>query len=316
MYRAPVLLRNGHLHTLYAALLGRRARVPFERERIETPDDDFLDLDWARRGSGRLLILSHGLEGSSGSRYIVNTAAVGLAAGWDILAWNMRGCSGEPNRRVYSYHSGKSEDLATVIEHARALSRYRRIGLIGFSVGGNITLRYLALAGESLPRELAGAATFSVPCDLAAAATHLSCPANYLYLRRFLTSLKRGIAAKARHHPGQLDLSGLQRISSFHDFDSRYTAPLNGFPSAEAYWWAASSAPLLARIRCPTLLVNAADDPLLPAACTPRPETLKGGAVALECPLTGGHAAFLGGTGFWPARRALDLLEGMLKRGP
>ena len=185
-FHPPALLAGGHLQTILAALLPRRIALATERERLELPDGDFLDLDWTRAGHDRLAILSHGLEGSSTQKYVRGLAATLHAAGWDVLAWNFRGCSGEPNRLLRAYHSGDTADLAAVI--ARAARDYPRIVLAGFSLGGNVTLKYV---GEVPPHPaIIAAAAISVPLDLASSARALDqCRGNRLYLRRFIVPL-------------------------------------------------------------------------------------------------------------------------------
>ena len=288
-FRPPALLRNGHVQTLLPVVLRRWARVPFVRERLELDDGDFLDLDWHRAGSDRVAILSHGLEGSSQQPYIRGMAAALHADGWDVLAWTFRGCSGEPNRLLRFYHSGESGDLAAVVRHAAR--SHAQIGLVGFSLGGNVLLKYL---GEGAHPAVIAAAAISAPVDLASCARVMDERAdNRIYLWRFIAALRAKIAAKARQFPGRLDVSALHEVRGFFDFDDRYTAPLHGFLGAEDYWARSSARPLLPRITVPTLLLNARNDPLLAPAAFPWMEAEASPHFFLEAPASGGHVGFL-----------------------
>ncbi|MDB6119963.1 MAG: alpha/beta hydrolase, partial [Verrucomicrobiaceae bacterium] len=252
-FRPPLLLSNGHVQTILGAFV-RPAALAFTRERLELPDGDFLDLDWHRSKYKRLAILSHGLEGSSAAAYIKGTARALHAAGWDALAWNMRGCSGELNRLARSYHSGATEDLRAVIEHAA--KRYQSIALVGFSLGGNVTLKYL---GEAPPHPaISSAACVSVPVDLRASADALDQHFwNRLYLRRFLTTMVIKIQHKAKQFPGQITEVAPERVRTLREFDDLFTAPLHGFKDAEDYWAKCSSRQFLVNLTVPTLLINA-----------------------------------------------------------
>ena len=197
-FRPPPFLRNGHIQTILPVLLPRRLSIAFERERLELEDGDFLDLDWARMGGDKLAILSHGLEGCSDDGCNRGMATALHAAGWDALAWNLRGCGQEINRLPRFYHSGETGDLGAVIRFAA--TRYSRIALIGFSLGGNMTLKYL---GEASPHPaVIGAVAISVPIDLAATARALDHRwSNRIYLRRFIKSLIAKVENKARRFP-------------------------------------------------------------------------------------------------------------------
>lgn len=307
-FQSPAWLRNGHAQTILPTLLPRRVRAAFVRERLELDDGDFLDLDWLRAGHGRVAILSHGLEGNSTQRYIRGLAAALHAAGWDVLAWNFRGCSGEINRLLRFYHSGETGDLAAVVRHAAA--SYPRIALAGFSLGGNVTLKYL---GEAPPHPaVIGAVAISAPVDLASCAQVLDeRPENAIYLRRFLASLIAKISAKERCFPGQLDVQAGRGVRSFREFDGLYTAPLHGFRDAEDYWARASSRPFLPRIGVPALLLNALNDPFLAPPAFPWPEAEASEHVFLEAPASGGHVGFLDlvrGVAPWSEQRVVSFL--------
>jgi predicted alpha/beta-fold hydrolase len=307
-FRPPLFLRNGHLQTILPALLPRRIPLRFERERWEMPDGDFLDLDWARKGHARLAILSHGLEGDSANNYIRGMAAALNAAGWDALAWNFRGCSGEPNRLPRFYHSGETGDLAAVIAHAAPA--YPRIALIGFSLGGNVTLKYL---GEAPPHPAVVAGVgISVPVELASSSRMLDQRwANGIYLRRFMKSLVAKVRAKALQFPDQFNVTGLEGVRTFALFDGRYTAPLHGFHDAHDYWTRSSARQFLPGITVPTLLLNARNDPFLGPECFPFSEAHLNPALFLETPPSGGHVGFLDlvrGIEPWSEQRVVKFL--------
>lgn len=311
-YCAPLLLRNGHLQTIYPSLARNLSPDLYQRERIITPDEDFLDLDWARVGSRKLAILSHGLEGSAHRHYMIGMAQALNRQGWDALAWNYRGCSGEVNRALRFYHNGAIDDLDVVVQHALGTGSYDEIALIGFSLGGNLTLVYLGARPSSLDPRIQKAVVFSVPCDLAASARMLAKRSNRLYMEQFLQSLHGKIRMKMAVIPGALNDEGFERIRDFKDFDDRYTAPIHGFRDAANYWKKCSSGQFIPAIRVPTLLVNALDDPFLADGCYPIEAASASGWVHLEMPRTGGHVGFVlfNRQGrYWSEQRAAEFLE-------
>jgi len=296
-------------------------RVPFEydrRERIGTPDDDFLDLDWGYLrtngdpGVSRAAILTHGLEGSADRTYMRGMAQALVRRNWDVCAWNLRGCSGEPNRRVPTYHSGKTEDLAVVVEHVLA-EGYTEIALVGFSLGGNMTLKYLGERGGDVDPRIDRAAVFSVPVQLAASARRISSLPNWHYSQYFLRSLRQTIRAKAKQHPDAVSTEPFADIRTLRDFDDVYTAPLNGFRSAADYYDRASSRQFLDDLTVPTLLVNARNDPFLADSCYPVDAARSSDALTLETPESGGHVGFVAFNDageYWSEQRAGDWLSG------
>jgi predicted alpha/beta-fold hydrolase len=311
-YNAPFLLRNGDLQTIYPAVMRKLSHTLYKRERIYTPDDDFLDLDWLRISSRKLVILSHGLEGSTYRPYIVGMATLMNRHGWDALAWNYRGCSGESNLRLRMYHNGSIDDLDCVVRHALGTGMYDAVALVGFSLGGNLTLMYLGGMADTLDTRIRGSVAFSVPCDLKAGATRLASTKNWLYMQQFLVSLHEKIKRKMKLMPGAIDDDGFDRIRDFKGFDDRYTAPIHGFKNAEDYWEQCSSARFLSAIRVPTLIVNAFDDPFLASECYPIEQAKESPYVHLEIPLNGGHVGFVqfneDGT-YWSENRAVEFLE-------
>jgi predicted alpha/beta-fold hydrolase len=311
-YAPPRFLQNAHVQSIAPILVRRVAGINYQRTRIETPDNDFLDLDYSCVGSRRVGIVSHGLEGDSSRPYVLGMVRALNRRGWDAVAWNFRGCSGEPNRLLRFYHSGDSQDLHSVVTSVLARGLYTQLALIGFSLGGNITLKYLGERGPDVAPQIIAAAAFSVPCDLTSASHAMSRPGNAIYMTRFLAMLHQKIRWKMELFPEAIDDRGYRKIRTFKDFDDRYTAPLNGFQDAEDYWQKASSKPILANIMVPSLLVNAADDPFLAPACYPLDAALENSSLFLEVPPHGGHVGFVtlsqDGT-YWSEQRATGFLE-------
>ncbi|MGD9217314.1 MAG: alpha/beta fold hydrolase [Desulfobacteraceae bacterium] len=311
-YRPPFYLRNGHLQTICPALFRRFDVNLYRRERIETDDGDFLDLDWSNVGSSMLGIISHGLEGNSHRPYVVGMASMLNQKGWDALAWNYRSCSGQINRRLRFYHNGSIDDLGTVVQYALGNKHYEKIVLIGFSLGGNLTLVYLGSHGSELPPQVVCAAVFSVPCDLAASADVLARMRCKPYMRNFLSSLHQKIREKMKVMPEQIHDRGFHRIKNFKEYDDRYTAPLHGFKSAEDYWEKCSSIAYIPKVRIPTLIVNALDDPFLADKCYPVKAASESPYVYLETPRSGGHVGFIqfnGDKSYWSENRAMEFIR-------
>ena len=312
------LHRGAHLQTILPSALRRVRGVRYHRERLELPDGDFLDLDWSRtrQPSQRLVVLSHGLEGSTDRHYIKGMVKHFNAAGWDALAWNCRSCSGEMNRLPRLYHHGATDDLAAVVHHALATGRYHALVLVGVSLGGNLTLKYLGEQGEALPPQVRGGVGISVPVDLAASEAVLAQPGNGIYLRRFLKKLKPKVEVMAQRVAG-LSLAGYEQITRFAQFDERYTAPLHGFAGAADYYARVSSGAFLAGITRPALILSAANDPFLAPTCFPREFAVRSRVVYLEAPAQGGHVGFVSVGALWGAptvaeARALEFAQSLV----
>ncbi len=291
--------------------------VTTARERIETPDDDFIDLDWSPRRRGkRLAIITHGLEGHARSNYCQGMARALHRAGWDVLAWNFRGCSGEPNRQLRSYHSGATGDLQLVLEHVFASNTYPQVSLIGFSLGGNLTLKYVGDHGPELDPRIRSVVALSVPCDLASSAAQLEHWHNRIYMARFMRSLRAKVREKATRFPDALRTEGLDEMRTFAQFDDAYTAPIHGFAGADDYWTQCSCRHVLDRITVPTLLINALDDPFLSPACYPHEAAAANPCFTLETPRHGGHLGFVDFNKdgiYWSERRAVAFLEATIR---
>ncbi len=317
-YRPPWWYRGRHLQTLWGPLFRPLGRPALRRERLETPDGDFLDLDWLAGApeGGPLLLILHGLEGSSRSHYVTGLLREARRLGWRAVALNFRSCSGEINRVPRLYHSGETRDLEWVV--ARLLDREPalRLGLVGVSLGGNVILKWLGQQGKDAPEPVMAAAAISTPFDLAACARTLDRGLRRsLYTASFLRTMKAKARRKAYLYDGRLDLAAVMRARTFAEYDRLFTAPLNGFADEHDYWARSSSGRYLAGIHRPTLLINAANDPFVP------PESLPTSAVAtsrwLEAAFIseGGHAGFLEGPlglSSWAERRTLAFLRGHL----
>ena len=317
-YRPLRWLRNGHSNTMASFLYRQGVDDPFyQRTRIDTPDQDFLDLDFAQVGSHNLIIVLHGLEGSSGSGYIKTMVRAIHHKGWDALVVNMRGCSGEPNRTYSSYHSGKSDDLDTVVKYVLENYHYHRIGILGFSLGGNITLRYMGEQRTQVPEPIKGGVAISVPCDLGSTAIRLSDWDNIVYLKRFLKDLKAKAYEKKKNFPdAPFTIEEIESVKSFKDFDDLYTGSAHGFGDAQGYWDNCSSTYVVDQIERPTLLINAWDDPFLTPECFPREAAENNPDFFFNQTKYGGHVGFsnqgLGDS--WHEAQALYFLEEQFRK--
>ncbi|MBP6828605.1 MAG: alpha/beta fold hydrolase [Saprospiraceae bacterium] len=306
---------NGHLQTLYPGVFRRVHGVDYQRERINTPDRDFLDLDWIRQGSKRLLLLTHGLEGNSGRQYIRGAAKLFSRHHWDVLAWNCRSCSGEMNRAFRMYHHGDIDDIGTVVQHALRTGGYTDVALVGFSMGANISMKYLGVTGENAPAPIRAAVVFSAPCDLQSGSEVLDRWENAFYRKRFMRALIKKIRVKNAQFPGRLDLAKISEIRCWRDFDEYFSAPISGYRDAADFYRNASAKNFIPGIRVPTLLVNALNDPILTPACMPVDLARQNDAFYLEMTEAGGHCGFqdrLNGEFFWSERRALEFVTSFL----
>lgn len=310
IYSPPFLFGNCHVQTIYPVLFRKINSFSYTRERITTFDNDFLDMDWSCTQNNRLAIISHGLEGNTTRTYVKAMAKALNDGGWDVLAWNYRSCSGEPNRLLRSYHNGVTEDLAWVIDHGKNKGRYHEIALVGFSLGGNLTLVHLGR--DKVDPIVTKAVVFSVPCDLRASAYVLAKPVNKLYMKRFLIMLRKKIQAKMITMPGAIDDKGYEKIKTFREFDDRYTAPIHGFKDAHDYWKKCSSLQFIPKIKIPTLIINAVNDPFLPKECFPVAEAGYNRNITLKMPKSGGHVGFISfnKTGqYWSEHQAVSFLN-------
>lgn len=285
---------------------------------MATSDGDFVDLDWLDgAGDAPVVLVLHGLEGSTGSHYVVGLLREAAARGWRAAALNFRSCSGELNRLPRFYHSGDTGDLDEVVRLLVERDPDVCLGVVGVSLGGNVLLKWLGEREVDVPKQLQGAVAISVPFDLVACARALDrgLP-RLLYTTNFLRTLKAKVRRKARVFPGFVDVAAVLRARTFAQYDRALTAPLHGFADEMDYWTRSSSGPYLDRVRRPTLLINALDDPFVPSGTLPDPRRLPAGVQAEFVP-GGGHVGFVEGPWPWRARswaerRALEFLAGVL----
>ncbi|MDO7912005.1 hydrolase [Pseudomonas monteilii] len=303
-FHPAVGLGNPHLQTLWGPFIRRQPGLSRTRERLWLDDGDFLDLDWHGPHSAQapLVVVLHGLTGSSQSPYVIGLQRALAACGWASVAVNWRGCSGEPNRLARSYHSGISEDLAQVVEHLRRVRPLAPLHAVGYSLGGNVLLKYLGERGAD--SALHAAVAVSVPFRLDQCADRIALGFSRVYQAHFMRELSAHLSAKHDYLRQQGHLEGLAalerlgplgRLRTFWDFDGKVTAPLNGFDSAQDYYRRASSRYYLGQIETPTLIIQARDDPFIFAHSLPTAEELAPGT-SFELHARGGHVGFVEGS--------------------
>ncbi|RRV04931.1 hydrolase [Pseudomonas sp. v388] len=308
-------LGNPHLQTLWGPLWRKRTLLARTRERMWLKDGDFLDLDWhgPHEADAPLVLVLHGLTGSSNSPYVAGLQKAMATQGWASVALNWRGCSGEPNLLSRSYHSGASEDLAEVIEHLRALRPLAPLYAVGYSLGGNVLLKHLGEVGAD--SELLGAVAVSVPFRLDESANRMGQGFSRIYQRHFMREMLSYIREKQRRfqHEGLSEglaelaaLGSLENMRTFWEFDGRVTAPLHGYVDAQDYYRRASSRFFLSRIQTPTLIIQAADDPFVFPHSLPEAGELSA-STEFELHAKGGHVGFVDGSlktpGYYLERR-------------
>ena len=308
-YRPGLIFRNAHINTIFPPVFRKIKQPPFVRERLTTPDNDFLDVDWLKKGNSRLAILCHGLEGSSDSQYIKGTANLLHEKSWDVLALNYRSCSGEINRQYRMYHSGATDDLHFVVSEVEIA--YSDIVLIGFSLGGNLVLKYCNDGIYELSQKIKKAVAVSVPVDLSGAAVEIMKPKNKIYERRFLKSLSQKALVKSRQFPDRFPIADFQKVKNLRDFDEYFTGPIHGFEGAENYYIRCSSLPFLENVRFPTLILNAKDDTFLSESCYPMHLAKASDLLYLSAPKYGGHVGFtvLGSEYYWEEMEIAAFVE-------
>jgi predicted alpha/beta-fold hydrolase len=322
-FAAPWWLRGAHAQTIGGRLLRRTGSVQFRRERLSTPDGDFLDLEYAHvpgmplPEDAPLVLKLHGLEGSAHSGYSVELARALAKRGVRSVGLNFRSCGGEMNRTARFYHSGETEDLALVLDHLLQSTPADRVGVLGFSLGGNVLLKYLGEENAGAGEKVRAAVAVSVPYDLAACADRMTHGAARVYSAFFLRSLRAKVRAKKAQLMGLCDVDRVLAARKVRDFDAALTAPLHGFAGTDEYYERSSAGQFLGAITVPTLLIHAMDDPIA------LPETIPHSAIAanpnLETAFTanGGHVGFVGGPGpwaptFWAERRGAEFLAAAL----
>ena len=297
-FRSPAWLQGGHMQTIWPYLLPR-PNVAFRRERVSVPDGDFWDFDWVdspRPEAGTpLVVLLHGLEGSSASHYARALMLAVEKRGWRGVIPHFRGCSGELNRLPRAYHSGDHVEAQAILDAIRArIAPGTPIYVVGVSVGGSVLINWLGRAGRDAAKLIKAAAAVSVPHDLMAAGISIDRGLNRIYVHNFLTTLKPKALAMADRYRGLIDPIKVRRAYTIDAFDTAVTAVLHGFADSADYWRRASAKPWLSGVKLPTLVLNARNDPFVPSESLPGPADASAD-VLLEQPDEGGHAGFLTG---------------------
>jgi len=309
-YHGSLLSINKHFETIYPALFRKvKDMAPVERERIELPDGDFIDIDFAKHPPGdsdKVVIISHGLEGDSTRPYVRGMMRAFFQNGWDVIAWNFRGCSGEMNRLLRFYNSGATDDLDLVVREA-VKRGYSEIYLVGFSLGGNLTVKFM---GEpyALQYPIKSAVAFSVPLDLWGCSREIDKWHNYLYAQRFLRSLIKKVIDKAKVYPSEIDVKGIRKVKTLFQFDDIFTGPLHGYAGAIDYYEKCSSIRFLKNVSAPLLVVNALNDTFLSKECFDETEFKNNRQAMLLKPAYGGHCGFadLGDDRYWSEKVAVS----------
>jgi len=311
-YNPPFLFKKGHFSTVYSGLYRKVKGVVQKRERITLSDDDFLDLDWSysEAKTDKVVILLHGLEGHAQRPYILGSAKLFNDNGYDAISVNFRNCSETPNLKYRTYHSGATEDLHDVVQHATKLG-YSQVSVIGVSLGGNIALKYV---GErDVPEEVKSVVAVSVPCSLYHSMLRLHKFENVLYAKRFLKHLIRSLRKKQAQFPNKISDKDIESIKTLKKFDDVYTSKAHGFKDALEYYEKCSSLKFLSGIKTPTLLINALNDSFLSPECFPIKEAKANNFLYLEMPKYGGHAGFYTRNNiYYNEQRALEFIENTL----
>ncbi|GET46547.1 YheT family hydrolase [Capnocytophaga felis] len=313
-YKPPFLFRQTDIATIYSGKIRRISGITQKRERLELPDGDFLDVDWSysSQKTNRCIVILHGLEGSAQRPYVLGTAKLFNQNGFDTCAMNFRGCSGEDNRLLSTYHSGKSSDLEEVVKHVIELG-YTEIVIKGFSMGGNISLFYAGT--HQLPEEVKTIVAVSTPCDLKGSSEKLHQRRNWIYAQRFLITLKKKVREKFKQFPDKMIISEINSVKTLKDFDDLYTSKLNGFADAADYYEKCSSLAVLSRIGKPTLILNAQNDSFLSRSCFPYEIAEKTPHFYLETPQYGGHVAFYDSENvYYNEKRALQFCTEIMNK--
>lgn len=305
-YKPSLLFKNGHISTCYPTIF-RKVEIEYERERIETPDGDFLDIDWLKNGSKNLLVLCHGLEGSSRSNYIKGIGKYFTKKKWDVLAMNYRGCSGEMNRKPKFYNMGQIEDLHTVLEKTKD---YEKVVIAGFSLGAGLVLNYLGREKNINDNIICGIAV-SAPCDALGSSRTFDKKSNSIYRNYFLKKLKRKMAEKIKLFPEEKHLQDAMNAKTIEDFDNLYTAPQYGYSDAIDYYENVSANKVIKNIKLPVLILMAEDDPIMSESCYPKKESKNNPNITLQITKYGGHVGYvqLDKDYYWLEERMGDYID-------
>lgn len=310
-YRAPFFFLNAHAQTICPSYTRKLERVNYTREAFNAPDGLDIYLDWSKVGADNLVVVSHGLCGNTGRHYALSTVKSFNDAGWDAVAWNYRGTGQSPVKGMNSMTSSNaSEHLAWVVEHAILSGHYKKVALVGFSMGGNLSTLYLSREADRVPDEVIGSVSFCATIDLNASSRCFNSFMGKVYFKHFFKRLRQIVIDVDRNNPGQLDISRLDSVRSIGEYDNLYTAPISGFRNAEEYWTTSSAWRWLHKLKTPTLIVNPKNDPFLDGKCYPVAEAEKNDNLFLEMPSGGGHCGFVtcNSSEWWPMTRAKEFL--------
>lgn len=312
-YHPGIIFRSAHVNTCYPTFF-RKIDIEYCREEIETPDGDFFHVDWVKKESSNLVVLCHGVEGSSYSKYMKGMAKYFSERGWDVAAINARSCSGVMNRLLKTYHMGFIEDLDYFL--AVRGTPYKRIVLVGFSMGANVVLNFAGNEKVNKKNVMAIAAV-SPPCHLVSSSSKLETFWNYLYTKQFLDSLKRKAFEKSKLFPKEINYERIARAKSLWEFDDFFTAPVNGFENARDYYEKSSSIYILDKIDIPTLILTPLDDPMMGEECYPFKECAANHHITFECPEYGGHVGFSSFTDYpyWHEERIASFVRDIIRKG-
>lgn len=305
--------RNSHVNTIYASLIRWIPKVKFTRERIENKEGDFLDLDWKKVGSKKLVLLLAGLEGKSTSLYSRAAVRYFNKQDWDAVCMNYRGCSGEPNRLLSGYHMGATGDVKFTVEHILKTNAYDEIVILGYSLGGNLALKYIGEEAENIPKEIKGSVSFSVPMDIKKSNYRLNKWYNWHYIKWFMLTLNYKANQKKRQFPEALkNYRGFFMSGNFVYFDTNFTTPANGFKTVDEYWTKSSCKRHLPNVKVPSLIIASNDDTFISDNCYPVKEANENAQLFLEITQYGGHCGFIRNffeKHWWMEERAFQFIE-------
>lgn len=310
----PKFLFNGHLETIFPDLFSKPGKVTYERTRFTLSDGDFLDLDWMRQDADRLVILSHGLVGSSDRPYILRAAKFYYEKGWDVLAWNCRSCGGEINNAFRLYHHGEIEDFTELLNWLDREKSYKSMALIGYSMGGSIVMKYAGVTSDAISPKIKAVVSFCAPFEIEPCAQNMDHRKNAIYSYVFRRDIKEKLYLKDKQFPGRLDLDRINKAKSWREFDEHFSARINGFSSADEFYYHASVKHFLSGLSVPTLSVNPINDPIIPYEVVPLAFAKQNKNLHAELPKRGGHVGFsLPKADFsWMEYRSVEFIEQFL----
>lgn len=305
---------NAHLQTILPSYTRKCEKVDYQREVFTAPDKMDFYLDWAKVGGDCLVVVNHGLCGHSRRHYALSTVKTFNDIGWDVLVWNYRGTGPSPVTGLSSMTTNNSTDhLGWVLEHAIVSGHYRKVALVGFSMGGNLNVLYLGREAASIPNEVVGSVSFCATIDINASSRCFNSFMGKIYCAHFMKHLRQIVIDMAKVFPDKIDLTGIEDVKTIQQYDDRYTAQLCGFKDAEDYWTTASGWQWIHQIQVPSLVVNPINDPFMDGKCYPKDEAAKSNAFYLEMPTDGGHCGFITSSSseWWPMQRTKQFLSNL-----